>query len=90
MKAIKRATGERHSSPKVYSHMEVKGGENGGHVVTHHFHPGAGGEYHKPEDHVFGDSEGQEAANHIVETAGIKMQPSESEGEEMGQTDEEA
>lgn len=90
MKYVRMAKGERHEAPKELHHLEVAPAENGGHIVTHHFKTGAGGQYHEPEPHAFGQEEGPQAMEHIASAAGIKGEPSESEGEEMGQTDEEA
>jgi hypothetical protein len=90
MKQMKRAKGEAHESPKMLHHLEVTPTENEGHVVGHHFKSGEGGKYHEPEMHSFGPDEGQQAMDHIASAANIKMEPSESEGEEMGQTNEEA
>jgi hypothetical protein len=90
MKHVKMAKGERHEAPKMLHHLTVTPGEGGGHVVEHHFKPGAGGQYHEPEMHPFGADQGQEAMDHIASSAGIKTEPSESEGEEEGETNEEA
>lgn len=58
--------------------MEIEKGENGGHTVTHRFHPGTNGEYRESEGpHVFGASEGKQLMAHITEHLGIKM-PKES------------
>lgn len=90
MNRMKMAKGERQMKPKKLHHMEVKEAENGGHVITHHFDNSMSGDgYHDPEQHVFGESEGHEAMNHIAEHANIKMsEPSESEGEETGENEE--
>jgi hypothetical protein len=88
MKQVKMAKGERHESPKMLHHLEVTPSENGGHVVTHHFKPSAGGTYHEPETHSFGPEEGPQAMEHIASATNMKMGPSESEGEETGENTE--
>ena len=53
--------------PKVFSHMTVTPGENGGVNVEHHFTS-----YEHPSEHFpFGPSEGKEAMDHIAQHAGI-------------------
>jgi len=46
---------------KELSHIELREGESGGHVATHHFTSYE----HKPEDHVFGESEGGKLMAHL-------------------------
>lgn len=87
MNRVKSARGESHKSPKVLHHLEVKEAENGGHVVTHHFQHG--GDYHEPEEHVFGADQGQQVSEHIASAANIKTsEPSEAEGEDTGENAE--
>ncbi len=91
MKKMMSAKGERHEKPKVLHHIEVKEAENGGHIVTHHFDNSMGGDgYHDVESHVFGADECGKAMEHIASAANIKMEPSEAEGEETGENEEEA
>jgi hypothetical protein len=91
MNKQKMATGERHSAPKTLHHLEVKEAENGGHMVTHHFNNSGPGEYHQPEEHVFGADEGDKAAEHIMGAANIKFEPSGgAEQPEAAEKDEEA
>jgi hypothetical protein len=85
----KTAKGESHKMPKKFSHLEAREGENGGHVMTHHFDNSMGGDYHKPEEHVFGAEEGDHAMEHFKSAMNIKTsEPSEAEGEETGDNEE--
>lgn len=87
MNRMKSARGESHKAPKTIRHIEVKEAENGGHVVTHHFNH-SGGDYHEPEEHVFGADEGGKAMEHIASAANIKSsEPSEAEGEDTGENE---
>lgn len=85
MNRMKSARSESHKGPKVVRHIEVKEAENGGHVVTHHFNH-SGGDYHEPEEHVFGADEGGKAMEHIASAANIKS--SEAEGSDTGENEE--
>lgn len=69
------------SKGKRLHHLEVRQAENGGHVVTHHFHED-GLVYHKPVDHVFGEDEGDEALSHIAKHAKINVS-GRGEGEDI-------
>lgn len=76
--------------PKIRS-IEIEPAENGGHTVTHrykesHTHSskqGIGVQYHEPEQHVFGPSEGHEMLAHVANHLAIP-EPKEAEGEEEG------
>jgi hypothetical protein len=88
MNQMKTARGERHSKPKVLHHIEVHKGENGGHLITHHFDNGLPGEgYHEPEMHPFGKDEGTAALSHIATTMEIKRNESDA-GEAEGEPNE--
>jgi len=50
---------------KKLHHLEVSRGKNRGFIVTHHFQTG-GMHFHEPEDHVFGESEGQDMLDHVA------------------------
>lgn len=56
--------------PKKLDHIRVHKGENGGHMVEHHFEQ-AGPQYHEPEQHIFGKSEGAKLMSHIREHMGV-------------------
>lgn len=60
---------------KEFSHLEVTPGKNGGVTVMHHFTSYE----HKPEPHIFGESEGKEALAHIAKHAGIKAETPEDD-----------
>jgi len=86
MNRVKSARGESHKSPKVLDHIQVKEAANGGHVVTHHFQH-TGGEYHQPEEHVFGADEGNQASEHITSAANIKTSDP-AEADDTGENEE--
>ena len=68
-KAMLSSSSKERTPPKVLDHLEVRQGESGGHVVEHHFTHYE----HKPEMHIFGQSEGPEAIQHIAEHAKIDV-----------------
>jgi len=61
---------------KEIRRIEIEPAENGGHTVTHHFkesmrkskdsHSGMAAQYHEPEHHVFGRSQGHEMLAHVA------------------------
>jgi len=53
--------------PKVLDDLRVKGAENGGATVEHHFTSYE----HKPETHVFGKDEGDALAQHVLKAVGM-------------------
>jgi hypothetical protein len=79
MKSLKMAKGESHEPPKQFHHLEVRPakpdelehGQEGGHVITHHFDNSAPGTFHDPETHGFGAGQGKEAMEHIASAANI-------------------
>jgi hypothetical protein len=60
-KEIRSATKEPGKPPKVFSHLTVTPGAEGGVSVEHHFTSYE----HKSEMHPFGASEGKQALQHI-------------------------
>lgn len=67
------ATGysHRNKGKKELSDISIRKGEKGGHVVSHNFESN-GPEWHKPEIHVFGESEGPAMMEHVVKAMGVK------------------
>lgn len=72
------------SKGKRLDHLRVSQGEDGGHVVEHHYAED-GMQYHKPKSHVFGKDEGMDAIAHIAKHSNIKMTPSQEEQEADGE-----
>lgn len=66
---------------KELSHIVVRKGEKGGHVIEHHHTDMA----HEPETHIFGQQEGPEAHAHIAKHMKMPMPAAEpqSPDEEM-------
>ena len=61
--------------PKILSHMEIKEGEDGGHIVSHHFE-----HYDHPAEHYpFGEGEGREMLTHVAKHMGVKVEHSKPE-----------
>lgn len=58
------------SRGKRLSKIELKEGEDGGHVVTHHFAED-GLQYHKPKDYVFGNDEGADLLHHVAKCMNV-------------------
>lgn len=52
------------SGGKKLHHLEIKEGEEGGHVVTHHYTDN-GMSYHHPKEYAFGADEGDEMIDHV-------------------------
>lgn len=52
------------SGGKKLHHIEMKEGEEGGHVVTHHYTED-GMMYHKPKEYAFGADEGEDVISHV-------------------------
>lgn len=50
--------------------IHIEKADDGGHMVTHHFHSGEDG-YQEPKKHVFGKQDGGEMLAHIGEALGI-------------------
>lgn len=71
--------GEAKKPKKRLSHLTVKEGEKGGHVVEHHFDHYS----HEPEAHVFGASEGNALMEHIGKHAHVDHSMKPSGAEEM-------
>jgi hypothetical protein len=67
---------------KELEHIRLEEAENGGVIATHHFTHFD----HKPEPHVFGDSEGHKLAAHIEKHLGISM-PGKSKMESAEETE---
>jgi hypothetical protein len=66
---------------KKLHHIELTRGKDGGHVARHHFENN-GMHYHQPEEHIFGDDEGEELVGHLAKHMGIKPNKEEAtEGE---------
>jgi len=59
------------SKGKKLSHLTIKQGDEGGHVVEHHY-ADDGMVFHKPTSHVFGEGEGGDLLAHIAKHAHIK------------------
>jgi hypothetical protein len=55
---------------RMLDHMRLSRGEDGGHVVEHHYAEN-GLAYHKPTTHVFGEDEGKELIAHLAKHAKI-------------------
>lgn len=75
---------------KSLSHMVIRQGEKGGHVIEHHHTEPM---HHEAEHFIFGQQEGPEAHEHIAKHMGMKMpaakpqSPDEEEEEETGKGD---
>jgi hypothetical protein len=79
------------SRGKVISHLEISEGEEGGHVVRHHYAED-GMSYHKPKEYTFGKDEGSDLMDHLKRHMHIdadskpkqedRERESETEGEE--------
>ena len=86
MAEIREAAAPEKRSYKKLHHIEIEPvkGENGGHIVTHHFHTD-GMEYKKPEVHMFGKDEGSELVAHLSKHLKIagKEEPEESKSVEV-------
>ena len=52
------------SGGKKLHHIEMREGEDGGHVVTHHYAED-GMVYHHPKEYAFGADEGEDVINHV-------------------------
>lgn len=65
---------------KELHHVEITPAENGGHTVAHHFKY-EGGEYHEPEEHVFGKGEHEKMLAHVANALKLP-EPAEEEEEE--------
>jgi hypothetical protein len=79
---------EAHTPPagtKKLRHLLVKEGEDGGHVVEHHYHE-SGMVYHKPKEYAFGKDEGEDVMAHIAKHAHIRHA---SKAEEKAEGEEE-
>lgn len=69
------------SRGKKLKSVEIRDGEGGGHVVTHHYQDD-GMAYHAPKDYVFGADEGSDLAQHLGKFAKIPVaQTSEGSGD---------
>jgi hypothetical protein len=81
MPEYKVATSPEKRSYKKLSHIEIKPvkGENGGHIVTHHYQSD-GMSYKAPETHMFGKDEGSEMMAHVAKHMKVSMP--EAKGEE--------
>jgi hypothetical protein len=77
--ARSRLRSERTAKP-VLAHILIKEGENGGHVIEHHFR-NAAGPYVEPKSYPFGASEGKKAAAHLKEHIGLDVGSTTSTGE---------
>lgn len=73
---------EKRSYRKIH-HIEIEKvkGENGGHIVRHHYHAD-GMSYHEPSTHIFGKGDGEEMMTHIAKHMGVEMPGREQEPEE--------
>ena len=58
---------------KMLDHLQIRKGEDGGHVIEHHF-ANDGMSYHKPKSFVFGEDEGPDALEHIGKHMGIHVE----------------
>lgn len=85
MRNQKMARGEAHGAPKKFHHLEIREGEGGGHVVTHHFESYE----HRPEEHVFGAEEGGKALEHVASAANIGASGGDGKPEHSKQIEEE-
>ena len=88
MKEIKMAKGERHEPTKTLHRIEIRQGESGGHIITHHF-KGSMGSSHDPEEHVFGPDEGHAAMEHIKGAANIVAETGDADPEHSAKQNEE-
>lgn len=59
------------SRGKVLDHIRVHEGEDGGHMVEHHYAED-GMVYHKPKQHFFGADEGKDMMDHIRKHMHVK------------------
>jgi len=87
MAEMKEAKAPEKRSYKKLHHVEIEPvkGENGGHVVTHHYHSD-GMAYHKPETHIFGKEDGPELMAHLQKH--LKIQ-GEAQAEEKAEPENE-
>lgn len=69
------STARDRKPPKVLEDIRIKKGENGGHVVEHHFTSYE----HKPEVYPFGAGQGKELAAHLDEHVGTSIGAHEAE-----------
>jgi hypothetical protein len=87
MKAQLASTSKDRKPPKVLEHVRVYPGEEGGHIIEHHF----SSYEHPPERYPFGQNEGNEAVAHLAEhmkiTHDMKSEP-EAETETAGSSKE--
>ena len=67
---------------KKLHHIEIEPvrGENGGHIVTHHFQQ-EGMEMRKPETHMFGKEDGEALMDHLAKHLKVSL-PGEAHSEE--------
>lgn len=81
MAEIKTAEAPKKKAKKELSHITIKEGEKGGHVVTHHF-TSSGPEYFSggEEEHIFGKEDGEKLLDHLTKKMHIKGAP---KGEEL-------
>jgi len=57
-------------APKELDHLRLYPGENGGHIIEHHFK--AGPMYQEAEKHPFSEADGKAVVNHMIEHGNIK------------------
>ena len=72
---------KKEPAKKELKHMLIKEGENGGHVIEHHFENDMG-PYVEPESHVFGEGQGMKAHEHIEKHMHMPMEMEKEEPDE--------
>jgi hypothetical protein len=74
MREAKSESSNKRGSYKKLHHIEIEPvkGENGGHIVTHHYHSD-GMSYKAPETHMFGKEDGAELMDHLAKHLKVAM-----------------
>lgn len=67
MRETRTSAPRERKEPKVLDYVQVKGAENGGATVEHHFTSYE----HKPETHVFGKEDAKTMADHVSKAVGM-------------------
>lgn len=78
---------KKEPAKKEMKHMLIKEGENGGHIIEHHFENDMG-PYHEPESHVFGEGDGMKAHEHIMKHMHMPMEEKEEPDEAAGKDED--
>jgi hypothetical protein len=85
MLSMNHASREHRKSKKKLDHLRIEHGENGGHIVEHHFEQ-MGGPYHEPEKHVFGKGEHHKMLAHVANTLELPEPKKEEDKQESKKT----